>query len=120
MAEHASPSDRTTRVREEVKVRGSELVEKVRELLRDASARRIIIKRKGRIILSFSVPTGAGSAALAILLAPKLAALSALALLVSNLEVIVERESTKDVVVQTGPERGQQQNGDEEHSSNQP
>jgi len=72
---------------EEYKVAGSELVEKVKELLREGNIRRIVIKQEGQTIMELPLTVAVVGA----LLMPVLAALGAFAALVSNCSIVVER-----------------------------
>ena len=72
---------------EEYKVAGSELVEKVKELLHQGNIRRIVIKQEGETVLEVPLTVAVVGA----LLAPVLAALGAFAALVSNCSIVVER-----------------------------
>ena len=72
---------------EEYKVAGSELVEKVKELLHQGNIRRIVIKQEGETVLELPLTVAVVGA----LLAPVLAALGAFAALVSNCSIVVER-----------------------------
>lgn len=71
---------------EEFKVNGEELVKKVKELIKRGNARRIIIKNeKGESIMEFPLTVGAVGA----LLVPVLAAVGALAALLTNCTIVV-------------------------------
>lgn len=71
---------------EEFKVSGEELIKKVKELIAEGNARRIIIKsEKGETIMEFPLAIGAVGA----LLAPALAAVGALAALVTKCTIVV-------------------------------
>jgi len=73
---------------EEFKVNGEDVVRKVKELINEGNARRIIIKsEKGDTLVEFPLTVGAVGA----LLAPPLAAIGALAALVANCTIVVER-----------------------------
>ena len=72
---------------EEYKVVGSELVEKVKELVHQGNIRRIVIKQEGETILELPLTVAVVGA----LLAPVLAALGAFAALVSHCSIVVER-----------------------------
>ncbi|HMB94323.1 MAG TPA: DUF4342 domain-containing protein [Rhodothermales bacterium] len=76
---------------EEIKVKGNQLVAKVREIIEEGNARRIIIKKEDRVLLEFPMSVGMGGAAAALLLAPTLAAVGALAALVTDVKIIIER-----------------------------
>lgn len=86
--------------KEEFKVNGEELLAKVKELVKQGNIRRIIIKNKdGKSLIELPLTLGvAGMAALA-LIAPALAAVGAVAALVTECSVIVERED--DVATST-------------------
>jgi len=81
--------------REEFRVDGEELLAKVKELIKQGNIRRITIKNKeGRILIEVPLTYGvAGVAALA-LFAPVLAAVGAVAALVTECSIIVEREES--------------------------
>ncbi len=73
---------------EEFRVKGEQLLEKVKELLHEGNIRRVIIKDKdGKTLVEFPMTFGVVGA----LLAPSLAALGAIAALVSEATVIVEK-----------------------------
>jgi hypothetical protein len=73
---------------EEFKVKGEELIEKIRELIREGNVRRIIIKdEEGKIYLEIPVTIGVIGA----VFAPVLAAVGAIAAMVANLKVEVVR-----------------------------
>ncbi len=73
--------------REEFRVSGDALVEKIKELVRRGNIRRIIIKdRDDRNLLDIPLTVGV----LGALLAPQLAALGALAALISDATIVVE------------------------------
>lgn len=95
MSEHAS-SERSVS-RERIKVQSSRLVDKVREIIEEGNARRIIIRREGRTVMEFPLSVGVGGATAAILLAPTLAAVGAFAALVSEVEVVIEHLPEEDV-----------------------
>ena len=75
---------------QEFKVRGGQLVDKVREVIEEGNARRIIIKKEERVLLEFPLSVGVGGAAAALFLAPTLAAVGAIAALVTDVEVVIE------------------------------
>ncbi|MEJ2412749.1 MAG: DUF4342 domain-containing protein [Anaerolineales bacterium] len=73
--------------REEYRVSGDALMEKVKELIHEGNIRRIIIKDKDdKILLDIPLTIGV----LGVLVAPQLAALGALAALVGDATVVVE------------------------------
>lgn len=76
---------------EEVKARGGQLVEKVRKIVEEGNARRIIIQKDGRSVAEFPLSVGVGGATAAIFLHPILAAIGAFVSLASDVRILVER-----------------------------
>ena len=75
---------------EEFKVTGDRVVSKVKELIREGNVRRIIIKNEdGRTLLEIPLTIGV----VGTILLPVWAALGALAALVANLTIAVERRA---------------------------
>ena len=74
--------------REEFKVNGEELVSKVKSLINEVNMRKIIIKNKdGKTIIELPLTIGAIGA----VLAPSLAAVGAVAALLTECTLIIER-----------------------------
>jgi hypothetical protein len=79
------------RVREELRVPGEKLLGKVKQLVHEGNVRRIIIKNDdGRTIIEIPLTMGVVGA----VLLPVWAAVGALAALVANCSIEVEREAT--------------------------
>jgi hypothetical protein len=75
--------------KEEFKVKGEELVEKVKQLIHEGNVRRLIIKDEdGRVYLEIPVTFGLIGA----FFAPMLAAVGAIAAMAANLKVEVVRD----------------------------
>lgn len=75
---------------EEFKVAGEAVVAKVKELVREGNVRRIIIKNEeGRVLMEFPLTVGV----IGTLLLPQFAALGAIAGLIANLTIAVERRT---------------------------
>ena len=72
---------------DKVKVQGSELLDKVSDVIKEGNARRIVIKQKGRTVAEFPLTIGVVGA----VLAPVLAAIGALAALLSECSIEIER-----------------------------
>ena len=87
---------------EEMKVKGNQLVDKIKEIIEDGNAKRVSIRKDGRTLLEFPLSVGVGGATAAIFLMPTLAAVGALAALVTDVEIEVERE--EDSVTEVGVE----------------
>jgi len=74
---------------ETFELKGEDLVKKVKELIHEGNVRRIIIKNKeGKTLIEFPLTFGVVGA----LIAPVLAAVGAVAALVSECSITVERE----------------------------
>ncbi len=84
---------------EEVKVAGNQLVEEVRQLIREGQARRVTIKKGDHVYMEIPLSFGIGGAMAAIWLAPTLAAVGAIAALVTDVELVVERDEAADAVI---------------------
>ena len=91
--EAAPKTERTAR--EEFRVSGEAVVAKVKELVREGNVRRIIIKNDdGRVLLEVPLTIGV----IGTVLLPVWAALGAMAALVANLTLAVERVEPRDSV----------------------
>jgi len=79
-----------TKQTEEFNVNGEELLKKVKEIIAEGNARRITVKSKeGKTIVELPLTIGVVGAALA----PLLAAVGAIAALVTECTIVVEREN---------------------------
>lgn len=72
---------------ETVRLQGSELLEKLKQIIHEGNARRVVIKQGNRIIAEFPLTAGVVGA----LVAPILAAVGALVALVNECSIEVER-----------------------------
>ncbi len=73
---------------EEFQVRGEEIVSKIKEILHEGNIRRVIIKNEaGRILIDIPLTIGVVGA----LLVPQLAAIGAIAALLSHGTIVVEK-----------------------------
>lgn len=78
-----------TNKKEEFKVSGEEIVEKIKKIIKEGNARRIIIKNEdGESVAEFPLTVGAVGA----LIAPILAAVGAIAALLTKCTIIVEKK----------------------------
>jgi repressor of nif and glnA expression len=74
---------------ESFKVTGDEILTKVKEIIKDGNARRIIIKNeKDETIMEFPLTIGA----IGVVLAPLFAAIGTLAALATNCTILVEKK----------------------------
>jgi uncharacterized protein with ACT and thioredoxin-like domain len=77
--------------KEKFTVDGSQLVEKVKQLIREGNVRRIRLLHKGHPLIDIPLSVGVPVAAAMVVAAPVLAGLGALAALVTECTVEVER-----------------------------
>ncbi|MBC8390865.1 MAG: DUF4342 domain-containing protein [Actinobacteria bacterium] len=78
-----------TNRKEEFRVSGEELVEKIKEIIKEGNARKIIIKNEdGESVVEFPLTVGAIGA----LIAPILAAVGAIAALLTKCTIVVEKK----------------------------
>ena len=76
---------------ESIKVAGEEVGDKIETLLREGNIRRVVVKQDGRIIAAFPLTIGVVGAAIA----PPVAAIAAIAAIVTDCTVEVERVGPK-------------------------
>jgi hypothetical protein len=77
---------------EEIRVAGSELVDRVKELIAEGNVRRLIIRRPNdEILLVVPLTTGVAVGSVVTIFAPLLAALGAMAALIADFKVSVVR-----------------------------
>ena len=84
-------------------VEGSQVVEKIKELIHQGNIRRVRLIHKGRPLIDIPLSVGVPVAAATVLAAPVLAALGAIAALVTECTIEVER------VENTPEEKGEKQ-----------
>jgi hypothetical protein len=73
------------------KVTGKELLDKINEIIKEGNARRIRIIHEGKPLIDIPLTVGVGVGALTILTAPLLAAIGAIAALVTEVTIEVEK-----------------------------
>ncbi len=78
-------------MKEKFTVSGSQLVDKVKQLIREGNIRKVRLLHEGRTIIEIPLSIGAPAAAIGILAAPVLAALGAFAALVTECTIEVEK-----------------------------
>lgn len=74
---------------------GNQLVEKIKQLIREGNIRRVRVLHEGRTVLEIPLSIGAPAAAITILAVPVLAALGAFAALVTECTIEVEKTNGK-------------------------
>jgi hypothetical protein len=80
---------------EKFTISGSQLVDKMKQLIREGNIRRVRVLHEGRTVLEIPLTIGAPAAAITIMAAPLLAALGAFAALVTECTIEVEKIDTK-------------------------
>ncbi len=78
-------------MKEKFTVSGSQLVDKVKQLIREGNIRRVRLIHKEKTVFEIPLTVGAPAAAIVILAAPVLAALGAFAALVTECTIEVEK-----------------------------
>ncbi|HEY83201.1 MAG TPA: DUF4342 domain-containing protein [Dehalococcoidia bacterium] len=76
---------------EKFTVSGSQLVEKIKQLIHEGNIRRVRLLHEGRTVIEIPLSIGAPAAAIGILAAPVLAAIGAFAALVAECTIEVEK-----------------------------
>lgn len=76
---------------EKFTVSGSQLVDKVKQLIHEGNIRKVRVLHEGRTVLEIPLSVGAPAAAIGIMVAPILAALGAFAALVTECTIEVEK-----------------------------
>ena len=77
--------------KEKFTVSGSEVLEKIKQLIREGNVRRVRLLHEGKTIFEIPLSVGAPVAAATILVAPLLAAIGAFAALVTECTIEVEK-----------------------------
>ena len=85
--------DRAADAVEELKVASNQVVDQVRELIEDANVKRVTIMKGEKTLLEIPLTVGVGAGAAALLMNPVLSAVGALAALVSDVTLVVERDA---------------------------
>ena len=76
---------------EKFTISGSQLVEKIKQLIHEGNIRNIRVIHNGRTVLEIPLSIGAPAAAIGIIAAPVLAALGAFAALVTECTIEIEK-----------------------------
>ena len=84
---------------EKIQVAGSELVDRVKKLIKEGNVRRIVVRKEnGKQVVAIPLNAGAAVGAGVVLAAPVLAVLGTAAALLTNLTIEVERTDQVEVV----------------------
>ena len=76
---------------EKFTISGSQLVDKIKQLIHEGNIRKVRVIHEGKTIIEIPLSIGAPAAAIGIITAPVLAALGALAALVTECTIEVEK-----------------------------
>ena len=83
--------DRASDAFEEIKLASNQVVDKVRELIEEGNVRSIALKKGDRTLFEIPLTVGVGAGAAALLYNPIIAAVGAVAALVTDVTLVVER-----------------------------
>jgi hypothetical protein len=93
MDEQTGKSERTWT--EDIEVAGSELVDRIKELVKAGNVRKVILRTPDdKLLLEIPLTAGAVAGGVVVLIAPVLAALGAMAALLAKVKVQVVRTDT--------------------------
>lgn len=82
---------------EEVQGGVNEIIGRVRELIKEGTARKLmIVNKKGEVVFQTQLAFGVGGAALVAAMAPVVSAIGMFAMFLNDYQVIVERVATKE------------------------
>lgn len=81
---------------EKFTISGKDVVRKVKELIREGNVRRIRLIHKDRNLIDIPLTVGASAAAVTVLAAPVLAALGALAAVLTECTIEIEKADKSD------------------------
>ena len=84
--------DRAEDAIEEIKMASNQVVDKVRELIEEGNVRRISLRKGDRVLFEIPLTVGVGAGAAALLYNPAIAAVGALAALVTDVTLVIERD----------------------------
>ena len=82
----------------QLEIKGNELVSKVKELIEEGNTRKIIIKREGKVLREVPLSYVVGGTLIAVAFAPILAAIGALAALVSDVTLEIVPNQSDDLL----------------------
>ncbi len=81
------------RVYEEIQGGVNEVISSIRELIKEGSARKLIIKNKeGEVVFQTQLAFGVGGAALVGAMAPVISAIGMFAMFINDYQILVEKE----------------------------
>lgn len=85
------------RIYEEVQGGVNEVISAIREMIKEGSARKLIIKNKeGEVVFQTQLTFGVGGAALVGAMAPVVSAIGMFAMFINDYQILVEKEVSED------------------------
>lgn len=109
------------RIYEEVQGGVNEVIAKIREFIKEGSARRLIIKNKeGEVVFQTQLAFGVGGAALVGAMAPVISAIGMFAMFINDYQILVEREVDEEDEFSVDAEVIEITEDDEEEASEEP
>lgn len=81
---------------QEIKIKGRHATRKVREVIKEGNARRVIVRSKNRTVLDIPLTVGVGGAAAMALLLPTLTAIGVIAAWATDVSVIIEQDISSE------------------------
>ena len=85
------------RVYEEIQGGVNEVISSIREMIKEGSARKLIIKNKeGEVVFQTQLAFGVGGAALVGAMAPVISAIGMFAMFINDYQILVEKEVDED------------------------
>ena len=85
---------------DQVEVKSKGLTGKIREIVAEGNARRIVIRKDGRQVADFPLLLGGSGTIAALALAPYLTAIAAIVALASDVSVVIERDDSDSADVE--------------------
>jgi len=83
--------------KKEIEIAGSELINRIKEIIKEGNIRKLIIRKEtGEVLLEIPLTAGVAVGGAVTLFAPVLAALGALAALMTRVRVEIVRKEDKD------------------------
>lgn len=90
---------------EKIELKGGEVLTKVKELIEEGNVRRVTIKSDDKELASFNLTVGATTGLALVVFAPILAAVGAIAALLTNCTLEIERTQPADQAETEGPDK---------------
>ncbi len=88
----SSASDSKKTFSEEIKGTASEVISKIKQIIKDGNARRVVIQdKKGKVLFQTQLTAGIAGSALITAMAPIVSAISMFALFMNDVKIIVEK-----------------------------